>query len=79
MQDIEFNLNRTARRVHNLFKLTNFYDQMDFDPNQHLATSKAPIELTYILGDSNSELTIWSLHMNAKCEDTAIFFCREDK
>lgn len=54
LQEIEFNLNRTARRVHNLFKLRYFNDQMGFRPNQHLATSKALIELTYMLGDSNS-------------------------
>lgn len=42
----ELDLDKIAQHVQNLFKFMNFYDQMDFNAEQCLASSKAIVELT---------------------------------
>lgn len=48
----EPNLDSMAQKVHNLFKLKILYNQMDFAVGQHLAITKAIIELTNSSGGS---------------------------
>lgn len=43
--EVEPSLILLARRVQNIYKFQNFSDQMDFHPNQHIAITKATIEL----------------------------------
>lgn len=55
MSESNLDLDRMAQHVQNLFKLKNFYDEMDFDAGRGFAIMKEIIELTDPLGGLGSD------------------------
>lgn len=60
----EVDLDRVAYWVHNLFKLKNIFDVLDFDTSQHLKITKTTIELNDFLGtchmeEEDSNIGLW--------------------
>lgn len=52
------------------------FDEMDFDPDQCLASTKAIIKLT---NSSEGSVLVKASTWNEKLEDDAVIFCNEDK
>lgn len=51
--DGKIDLDKMAQRVQGLFKLTKFYDHINFTPEQRFAITKSTIELTDLSGSSS--------------------------
>lgn len=51
--EVELDLDQRAQKVQDLFEFKSLYDQMDFNPEQNLAITKAIIKLKDSTEDSN--------------------------